>query len=126
MGRWPSTVLVVEDARETLDAYAFLLQVDGFRVLKAATGRDAVRLSGHHHIDIVITDLNLPDIPGDVLIRTLRAETGASLRVAAITGEDSPQQARARQAGADVVFTKPVEWRDVLTWLRSSVRATAA
>ena len=126
MGRWATTVLVVEDSRDTLDAYGLLLRMDGFHVLKAATGQDAVRLGRHHHIDALITDLNLPDIPGDVLIRTLRAEGELPLRVATITGEDSAWRARARHAGADVVFTKPVEWADVLRWLRSGVDQTAA
>src|SRR6266545_4757217 len=126
MGRRTHTILVVEDARETLDAYALLLQVDGFQVLRASNGRDAVHLSRHHHIDGLITDLNLPDIPGDVLIRTLRAEARRPLRVAAITGEDVSTQAGARQAGADVVFTKPVEWSGVLDWLQDGVSQTAA
>jgi DNA-binding response OmpR family regulator len=63
-GAWTTTVLVVEDSRDTLNAYALLLRMDGFHVLKASTGREALHLCRHHYIGTLITGLNLPDIPG--------------------------------------------------------------
>src|SRR6266542_518388 len=87
------TILVVEDAEEALHAYAVLLQSSGFNVLTAPNGQEAVRLSPLHHIDVLLTDLNLPDIPGDILIERLRAQASTPLRIAAITGEATERQA---------------------------------
>src|SRR2546422_1990517 len=76
--------------------------------------------------DVVLSDLGLPDIPGDVLIRELRARSGRATRVVVVTGYGEPFQARARQAGADVVFTKPVEWSRILEYLEHPDLAASA
>jgi DNA-binding response OmpR family regulator len=68
----------------------------------------------------------LPDIPGDVLIRQVRAAAGAGARIVVITGYGEPYQTRARQAGADVVFTKPVEWSRIVDYLRRTGLAASA
>jgi len=60
--------------------------------------------------DVVLTDLGLPDIPGDVVIRRVLASARRRPRVIVVTGYDEPFVSRARQAGADVVFNKPIVW----------------
>ena len=71
-------------------------------------------------------DLGLPDIAGDSLVRQLRAAAGRRVPVAVITGYGEPYLSRARQAGADAVFTKPVEWTLILDYLcRPSLAASA-
>jgi CheY-like chemotaxis protein len=74
----------------------------------------------------VLSDLGLPDIPGDVLIRELRARAGRGTRVMVVTGYGEPFLSRARQAGADVVFTKPVEWSRILEYLERPDLAASA
>jgi DNA-binding response OmpR family regulator len=74
----------------------------------------------------VLSDLGLPDIPGDVLIRELRSRSGLTTRVLVVTGYGEPFLSRARQAGADVVFTKPVEWSRILEYLERPDLAASA
>jgi CheY-like chemotaxis protein len=56
----------------------------------------------------VLTDLGLPDIPGDVVIRRVLETARRRPRVIVVTGYGEPFVSRARQAGADVVLNKPV------------------
>ncbi len=63
----------------------------------AATGREAADLIGRPEFDVVLTDLGLPDIPGEALVRLLRAGSCRRPRIAVVTG-----------------YGEPVEWGRVL------------
>src|SRR5438093_1034358 len=101
-------------------------RAEGADVASAANGREATDLVAAQRFDVVLSDLGLPDIPGDVLIRELRARSGRATRVVVVTGYGEPFLARARQAGADVVFTKPVEWSRILEYLEHPDFAASA
>jgi two-component system CheB/CheR fusion protein len=119
-------VLVIEDVPDILEVFSILLRAEGAEVATAPTGRDAAELVRQQEFDAVLSDLGLPDIPGDLLIRQIRAATKGRTRVAAITGYGEPYVSRARQAGADAVFTKPVEWARILEYLcRRDLAASA-
>jgi FixJ family two-component response regulator len=74
----------------------------------------------------VLSDLGLPDIPGDILIRELLAQSRRRTRVLVVTGSGEPYLTRAKQAGAAVVFTKPVEWSAILEALQRPDLAASA
>ena len=119
-------VLVVEDVWDILEVFAILLRAEGAKVSTAGTGRDAAELARQTEFDVVLTDLGLPDIPGDVLIRQLGSGSKRRARVVAVTGFGEPYISRALQAGADVVFTKPVEWSRILEYLSRPDLAASA
>jgi two-component system CheB/CheR fusion protein len=119
-------VLLIEDVRDILDVFTILLRAEGADVAAAERGRDAAELVRRQGFDVVLTDLGLPDIPGDVLIRQIRAAAGPATRIVVVTGYGEPYQTRARQAGADVVFTKPVEWSRIVEYLRRTGLAASA
>jgi DNA-binding response OmpR family regulator len=125
MGLHGLRILVVEDAPDILAAYTTLLRADGAEVSGAATGRQALALCRTRPVDVVLADLDLPDIPGDVLIGAIRSEC-ANPAVIVVTGASEPAPTRARAAGARFVFTKPVEWRTIVASLeRLETRAAA-
>lgn len=104
-------VLVVDDVEPIRDAFSLLLQSEGAVVTQASSGRDALDLAARHQFDALLTDLGLPDIPGDVLLRHIVAGATHRPRVVAVTGEfEEPYVTRAREAGAEVVLSKPVTW----------------
>jgi two-component system CheB/CheR fusion protein len=119
-------VLVVEDAADIRDVFAVLLRAEGADVAAAATGREAAELVAERQFDVVLSDLGLPDVPGDVLIRQIVSTSKGRTRVIVVTGYGEPFVSRARQAGADVVFTKPVEWTRILDYLRRPGLAASA
>ncbi len=119
-------VLVVEDVPDIRDVFAVLLRAEGADVTATGSGREAAEMIQQHDFDVVLSDIGLPDVPGDVLIRQIRTAARRRVRVVAITGYGEPYVTRARQAGADVVLTKPVEWTHVLQQLSGPDLAASA
>jgi CheY-like chemotaxis protein len=109
-GRKRLRVLLVEDSPDIREAFTLLLRAEGVDVVATASGKEATEQAAMDDFDVVLTDLGLPDIPGDVLIRRVLASARRRPRVIVVTGYDEPFVSRARQAGADVVFNKPVVW----------------
>jgi len=118
-------VLVIEDVPDIRDVFVILLRAEGADVSAVGTGREAAELVGQCEFDVVLTDLGLPDIPGDVLVRQMSSGSNR-MRIAVITGYGEPYLSRAKQAGAEAVFTKPVEWTRVLDYLRRPDLAASA
>ena len=110
-------VLVVEDTDDIRELFTVLLTEDGASVIAAANGRDAIEAAHHTDFDVLLTDLGLPDIPGDIVIRAVLDRARHRPRVVVVTGYGEPYQTRAIEAGADVVLTKPVGWSTVLQHL---------
>jgi two-component system, chemotaxis family, CheB/CheR fusion protein len=119
-------ILVIEDVADIREVFLILLHCEGAQAVGAASGREAVELSRKRDFDVVLSDLGLPDIPGDVLVRQLIAASRGHSRVIVITGYGEPYVSRARQAGAEAVFTKPVEWNRILDQLRRPDLAASA
>ena len=103
-------VLLVEDAQDIREVFTLLLRAEGMDVTSAATGREAIDLAAHDEFDVVLTDLGLPDIPGDAVIRRVLETSRRRPRVIVVTGYDEPFVSRATQAGADAIFNKPIVW----------------
>jgi CheY-like chemotaxis protein len=112
-----SRVLVVEDSPDVRELFVTLLQMDGAEAVGAANGTEALNAFRSQRFDVVMTDLGLPDMPADTLIRAMLAEARGAVDVVVITGEGEPAVTRALQAGASVIFTKPCRWGDVYRYL---------
>jgi CheY-like chemotaxis protein len=110
-------ILVVEDAPDVLEMLSMMLRLEGADVMGAANGREALAIFRSRHFDLVVSDLGLPDIPGDVLIRAILAAARRPVEIVAITGENEPSLTRAREAGAGAIFTKPCHWEEIVRYL---------
>jgi CheY-like chemotaxis protein len=114
----PLRVLLVEDSVDIREALALLLLSEGIDVVATGLGLAALELAPRVGADVLLTDLGLPDIPGHALIRHLLNSTERRPRVIAITGFGEPYLSQAREAGADIVLTKPLAWDTLLQHLR--------
>ena len=126
MGLKDLQILVIEDAPDVLDVLTVLLRIEGADVVGTGSGHEALTIFRQRHFDVVVSDLGLPDISGDVLIRTIIAAARRPLKVVVITGETQPAVTLAREAGADVIFAKPCQWGSVVTYLDELTLAPAA
>ena len=68
------TVLIVDDELAFVEALSATLQEKGFRTLEALTGESAIEYAQLHAPDVIVLDLNLPDMRGDVAVMELRAD----------------------------------------------------
>jgi DNA-binding response OmpR family regulator len=120
-------LLIVDDDANLCEVLRLLLSLEGAAaVVTCMTGQQAAAASGYEAFDIVLTDLGLPDIPGEVLIRQILATAGRRPRVVVLTGSGADEQASARVAGADVILTKPVKWTSLLAALSEGREPLAA
>ena len=111
-------MLLVEDSVDIREALALLLLSEGIDVVATGLGLAALELAPRVGADVLLTDLGLPDIPGHALIRHLLHSAERRPRVIAITGFGEPYLSQAREAGADIVLTKPLAWDTLLKHLR--------
>jgi two-component system, chemotaxis family, CheB/CheR fusion protein len=107
-------VLLVEDATDIRDVFKMLLEAEGAQVVATGSGREAAALATHEDFDVILTDLGLPDISGEMVIRQALQNARRRPRVVVVTGYDEPFTTRARAAGADAVLTKPVLWTSIV------------
>jgi two-component system CheB/CheR fusion protein len=119
-------ILLVEDAEDIRDVLGLLLRSEDAKVCAAGTARAALEAAATQDFDVLLTDLGLPDVAGDDLIREILGMKRRRVRVVVITGFGEPHVARARQAGADVVFIKPLDWSVLRAALRAHDQALAA
>jgi CheY-like chemotaxis protein len=126
MGLRGLQILVIEDAPDVRGVLTTLLRIEGADVVAAGSGHEALAVFRSRHFDVVLSDLGLPDISGDVLIRALIAAARRPIKVVVITGESQPALTRALEAGAGIIFTKPCRWDSVVTYLDELSLAPAA
>lgn len=107
-------VLLVEDATDIRDVFQMLLEAEGAQVVATGSGREAAALAAREDFDVLLTDLGLPDISGEMVIRQTVRNARRRPRIVVVTGYDEPFTTRARAAGADAVLTKPVMWSSLV------------
>ena len=106
-----SQILVVEDNARNMRLFCDVLQASGYRTLEATTGESAVEQALEHVPDLVLMDIQLPDIGGVEALARLRAdERGAFLPVLALTAQAMEgDRERFLAAGFDGYLSKPVD-----------------
>ena len=106
----PAQILVVEDNKKNMKLFRDVLQATGYRTLEAMTGEQAVELATEHSPDLVLMDIQLPDIEAIEALGRLRAdERTASLPVLALTAQAMEgERERFLAAGFDGYLSKPV------------------
>ena len=114
-----ATVLYIEDepvnALLMQEFFKTLPAATGPRLVVASTGRDGLREAALLRPDLILLDMNLPDLDGLEVLRRLRADSRtAHIPVIAVSADALPEQVRrARDAGFDDYWTKPIELRQV-------------
>jgi len=102
-------ILVVDDEKNIREGLAKLLEMEGHRAIPAADGREALALLERGDVDLMVTDLKMPNLPGDELLRRAQADV-PGLPVIILTGHGTIESAvQAMKEGAYDYLTKPVD-----------------
>ena len=106
------TVLLVEDFADSRFMMRSLLEMDGYRVVEATNGREAVEFAKRECPDLILMDLSLPEIDGLTATRLIRQSEGlCDTPIVALTAHDAEQfHSIAMEAGCDEYVTKPVDF----------------
>ena len=104
-------VLVVEDNEKNMKLFRDVLEASGYRLLEATTGEQAMELAVEQQPNLVLMDIQLPDIDGVDALGRLRADARtASIPVVALTAQAMHgDRERFLDAGFDAYISKPVD-----------------
>lgn len=121
-------ILVAEDNPVNQELVLHLLQRRGHSVIIAETGREAVAAAEHHKFDLVLMDVQMPELNGLDATRQIREKekaTGQHLPIFAMTAHamDGDRE-RCLEAGMDGYFAKPIEPRSLLAAIESRALPT--
>jgi DNA-binding response OmpR family regulator len=115
------TILVVDDEPTLREALVDALEADGFRVVAAADGREALARFRAERPDLVLLDLMLPELSGIEVCRIIRAESGVPIVM--LTAKDSEvDKVVGLELGADDYVTKPFSLRELSARIRALFR----
>lgn len=110
------TVLVVDDSPVSQRLLGYTLQRQGYTIIAAGDGLEALEMLQKNQVDLVISDLAMPEMDGLSLLRHIRADQRyRDLRLIMLTasGQDQDREA-AQAAGANDFLTKPASSRDLI------------
>lgn len=123
------TVLVVEDNELNMKLFCDLLGAFGYRTVQSRDGLNAVDLAREHHPDLIIMDIQLPEVSGLDLTRWIKDDEAiARIPIMAVTAFALRQDERlVREAGCEDYLSKPIQMGPFLESVeRLTTRASAA
>jgi DNA-binding NtrC family response regulator len=113
--------LVIDDDVSMLELMKLQLTDKGFDVMTAARGAQGVELIQENDFDIILTDLNLPDINGIDMVKKAK-ELSPNTEIIMITGHGSMEKAiEATKAGAFFYVEKPVEFEELIILIEKAI-----
>jgi CheY-like chemotaxis protein len=109
----PSTILIIEDHASVRTLLAQVLTDAGYLVYEAANGRQGLEQFSAHPVDLVLTDLEMPEMSGlEVIVELTRP--GLDVKIIAMSGVSPQELQQAKLYGARQVFSKPLDLRALL------------
>ncbi len=123
-----ASILVIEDDAANRLLLRRTLELEGYRVVAAADGRDALPSVLAHAPDLVLLDVGLPHLDGFEVTRLIRQDSRwATLPVLLLTGRTgTSEMVTGLDAGADDFITKPFVREELLARIRSALRLRSA
>ncbi len=118
-------ILVVDDEARLVDVLKAYLERDGYKVVAAYNGRDALLLARRERPDLVLLDLMLPEVDGLEVCRTLRKESNVPI-IMLTARTDETDKLIGLELGADDYITKPFSPREVVARVRAVLRRSQA
>ena len=114
-------ILVVDDEAEALEMIKFMLQRQGFEVILAQSGPEALKLLARDIPDLIILDVMMPGMDGNQVSQQIRADSRTSFvpLVMLTARSGTPHQVQGLLAGADEYLVKPVTQDELLDCIRA-------
>jgi len=120
-----STILLVDDEDAVQKLLAYPLEREGFRVLQARDGEEALSRFQSEHVDLVVLDVMLPKLDGLEVCRRLRAESTVPI-IMLTARDDELDKVLGLELGADDYITKPFSIREFRSRVRALLRRASA
>jgi DNA-binding response OmpR family regulator len=119
-----STILLVDDEDAVQKLLAYPLERDGFRVVQARDGEEALARFADQHVDLVVLDVMLPKLDGLEVCKRLRASSTVPI-IMLTARDDELDKVLGLELGADDYITKPFSIREFRSRVRALLRRAA-
>lgn len=115
-------ILVADDDKNTRRLFTALLQAQGYSVVTAENGEEALAVMDREHIDLVVLDIMMPKMDGYALTEALR-ESNSSLPILMVSAKQLPaDKQRGFIVGTDDYMTKPVDETELVLRIKALLR----
>ena len=106
----PKTILVVEDNELNMKLFHDLLEAHGYNILQTRDGMEALKLARHHKPDLILMDIQLPEVSGLEVTKWLKQDDDLhTIPVIAVTAfAMKGDEERIRQGGCEAYISKPI------------------
>jgi two-component system alkaline phosphatase synthesis response regulator PhoP len=120
-------ILVVDDEVHIVELIKYNLENNGYRVLTAYNGRDALKAADENEIDLIILDLMLPEIDGLDVCKTLKRKDNTSdIPIIMLTAKGEEfDKILGLELGADDYITKPFSVRELIARVKVILRRSS-
>src|SRR3954466_3626115 len=120
-----STILLVDDEDAVQKLLAYPLERDGFRVVQARDGEEALERFRAEDVDLVVLDVMLPKLDGLEVCKRLRAVSNVPI-IMLTARDDELDKVLGLELGADDYITKPFSIREFMSRVRALLRRARA
>ena len=119
----PKTVLIVEDNELNMKLFSDLLHAHGFETLQTREGREALELAKNHHPDLILMDIQLPEVSGLDVTRWIKDDDDIkSIPIVAVTAlAMKGDEKKIREGGCEAYMAKPISVTDFIDTVRRFV-----
>lgn len=119
-------ILIVDDSDDTREMMAKLLELEMFTVFTAEDGSAGLRVAAEQQPNLIITDINMPNMNGIEMIKHLRKQPGIEqVPIMAITAYGNGVANEALEAGANRAATKPIQFSALIVEIRKLLDQSA-
>jgi CheY-like chemotaxis protein len=125
--RAAAQLMIIEDDEDTLEMLRATLEMHGFQVTACDSAAETLRVAGNKSVDLIISDIGMPQMDGLELIRQLRElENYKSVPAIALTGYASSKDEKAAlTAGFNAHVSKPVDPKELLELINRFIKSPA-
>lgn len=116
-------ILIVDDEKNIVDILRFNLKKEGFDIIEAYDGEQAMDMALNHNPDLILLDIMLPKIDGFTVCRRLR-QTISTPILMLTAKEEEVDKVLGLELGADDYITKPFSTRELIARIKANLRRT--
>jgi two-component system cell cycle response regulator DivK len=112
----PKTILIVEDNELNMKIFHDLLEAHGYNILQTRDGMEALKLASHHKPDLILMDIQLPDVSGLEVTKWIKEHDDLkAIPIVAVTAlATRGDKERIRAGGCDAYIAKPFSIRNFI------------
>lgn len=115
-------ILIIDDEEELVATLEGFLRMKGFETFTASTGGEGLKILEGEELDMVLLDVNLPNMDGEEVLRSIR-EKYPEMKVIGTTGYVDKHKETFEEIGVDGFITKPVSLRALMDKIEEVLRS---